>query len=187
MKNLCATFVLSGACFGLFNTGVLAQQNTVIELFTSQACPTCRPAEALIEKLADREDVLALAFHVDYWDYTGWADPFAKKAYSTRQQAYLQRVGVPFVTTPQFVVNGQPQLSDSSSEWVGQTLDSRTFALTGKPQISVRMVEQNVVQINIGPADLSIRSSVSLVRFTRSLSTRVTSGDNNGRELNNAN
>jgi len=103
-----------------------------------------------------------------------------------RLQAYLKRVGIPFVTTPQFVVNGQPQFSESSSVWIGQTPDSRTFSLTGQPEISVQMAENSVVQTNIGPANLSIRSSVSLVRYTRSLSTRVTSGDNNGRELKNA-
>ena len=61
---------------------------TVVELFTSQGCSSCPPAEAYLGELAERDDVVALEFHVDYWDYIGWKDRFAQSAFTDRQKAY---------------------------------------------------------------------------------------------------
>jgi hypothetical protein len=80
---------------------------TVIELFQSQGCSSCPPAEANVGAISDRPDVLALAFEVDYWDRLGWKDTFSKPAWTARQYAYARAMGRDGVYTPQVVVNGR--------------------------------------------------------------------------------
>ena len=86
-----------------------AAHPTVIELFQSQGCSSCPPAEANVGALSDRADVLALAFEVDYWDRLGWKDTFSKHAWTERQYAYAQAMGRDGVYTPQVVVNGRTE------------------------------------------------------------------------------
>src|SRR5260370_39772174 len=78
----------------------------VVQLFTSQGCSSCPPADALFGELSKRRDVLALGFHVDYWDYIGWKDPYASKLATKRQKQYAESFKLSFVYTPQMVVNG---------------------------------------------------------------------------------
>lgn len=78
----------------------------VLELYTSQGCASCPPADEMMLELAAREDVIALALHVDYWDYIGWPDTFGRRLFTERQQAYARRHGHSTIYTPQVVVNG---------------------------------------------------------------------------------
>jgi hypothetical protein len=78
----------------------------VVELFTSQGCNSCPPADVYLGDLAKRRDVLALAFHVDYWDYIGWKDPFGDAAWTARQRHYARSLKTSQVYTPQMVVDG---------------------------------------------------------------------------------
>ena len=82
----------------------------VVELFTSQGCSSCPPADAILHKLAQRDDVLPLAFHVDYWDYIGWKDRFADPAHTRRQKAYAAAAGRNMIYTPQMIVMGQEDI-----------------------------------------------------------------------------
>lgn len=93
----------------LVGSGGAAAQTSpvVVELFSSQGCSSCPPADAYLAELAKRDDVLPLALHVDYWDRLGWADTFAHKAFTERQYAYGQAFGNRSVWTPQFVVQGR--------------------------------------------------------------------------------
>ena len=98
------------AAFGLgclLAAPALAEGPVVVELFTSQGCSSCPPADALLGELAAREDVIALALHVDYWDYIGWADTFAQAAFTARQRGYGEAAGSTVVYTPQMVVGGR--------------------------------------------------------------------------------
>ena len=79
----------------------------MIELFQSQGCSSCPPAEANVAAISDRADVLALSFAVDYWDRLGWKDTFSKAAWTARQYAYARAMGSDGVYTPQVVVNGR--------------------------------------------------------------------------------
>lgn len=78
----------------------------VLELYTAQGCASCPPADAMMAELAMREDVIALALHVDYWDYIGWEDVFADPEHAERQKRYARRHGHSTIYTPQVVING---------------------------------------------------------------------------------
>src|SRR5215475_7900671 len=77
-----------------------------VELFTSQGCSSCPPSDAYLGRLARRPDIVALAFHVDYWDYIGWKDKFASRATTERQRAYARVLKQRYVYTPEMVVEG---------------------------------------------------------------------------------
>lgn len=102
------TFIASLALGLLALTAPVARADSpvVVELFTSQGCSACPPADALLSQLAEREDVIALALHVDYWDYIGWADTFASGQFTGRQHAYARAAGQRMIYTPQMIVGG---------------------------------------------------------------------------------
>lgn len=87
-------------------TAAQAESPVVVELYTSQGCSSCPPADAILADLAGRDDVIALALHVDYWDYIGWADTFAQPGFTARQQQYARAAGRRMVYTPQMIVGG---------------------------------------------------------------------------------
>lgn len=98
--------MICALAFGMAATPALADEPVVVELFTSQGCSSCPPADELLGQLADRDDVIALALHVDYWDYIGWADTFAQAAFTQRQHGYGRAAGSTVVYTPQMVIGG---------------------------------------------------------------------------------
>src|SRR5579885_1801861 len=100
----------------------VVDQPVVLELFTSQGCSSCQPADALLGKLAKRRDVLPLAFHVDYWDYIGWKDPFASPEATARQQRYKEALGNRFLYTPEMVIDGRADATGSDRASVSKLL-----------------------------------------------------------------
>jgi hypothetical protein len=100
-----------------------AADPVVVELFTSQGCSSCPEADAMLGKLAAREDVIALSLHVDYWDWIGWEDTFAHAAFSDRQRAYAAGWGSSMVYTPQFVVGGREQVAGASGMELAEAID----------------------------------------------------------------
>ncbi|MTH78582.1 DUF1223 domain-containing protein [Paracoccus aestuariivivens] len=90
--------------------GPIGHPPVVVELFTSQGCSSCPPADEMLNDLADRDDILALSWHVDYWDYLGWADDFARPEFTRRQQSYARAWGERGIYTPQMVVAGSDTL-----------------------------------------------------------------------------
>ena len=90
-----------------------AGQPVVVELYTSQGCSSCPPADELLTELATRDDVVALSLHVDYWDYLGWRDVFARHEFTERQKAYRDVAGERSVYTPQMVVHGDGRVVGS--------------------------------------------------------------------------
>ncbi|PRD43489.1 hypothetical protein C5748_12190 [Phyllobacterium phragmitis] len=90
----------------------------VVELFTSQGCNSCPPADALLSDLAKRKDVVALAFHVDYWDYLGWRDTLASPENTARQTAYRNALKGSMIYTPQVILNGRVQINGNNAEGI---------------------------------------------------------------------
>ena len=95
-----------------------AKPPVVVELFTAQGCASCGEANANLAKMAQREGVLALTFPVDYWDYLGWSDTFAKPEFTARQKAYVARLELREPYTPQVVVDGRAQAGGLQNEKV---------------------------------------------------------------------
>ena len=113
MQKSALTIALVAVCAFAASAPAASAQTSrrpvVVELFTSQGCSACVSANALLADLAERKDVLALTFPVDYWDYLGWSDTFAKPAFSARQRAYQKALGLRDVYTPQLVIDGAAQ------------------------------------------------------------------------------
>jgi hypothetical protein len=118
----CYNVPLTGAllgCLVLMSSPANADTRpVVVELFTSQSCSSCPPADALLGELARRGDVVALGFHISYWDGPGWKDPFSSQSSTDRQRAYARLFGLGQVYTPQMVVDGVHEMVGSDREQV---------------------------------------------------------------------
>jgi hypothetical protein len=99
-------------------------RQAVVELFTSQGCSSCPAADALLHRLADRDDIIALSFPVDYWDYLGWRDTLASPKFSERQRAYARSRGDGAIYTPQVVVNGLAHVNGSDEGQIGRAIET---------------------------------------------------------------
>ncbi len=157
----------------------------VVELFTSQGCSSCPPADALLDELADQPGLLALSFHVDYWDYIGWKDPFASPKHTQRQRDYASTLNLRYVYTPQIVVDGREDLVGSHRRAVAKAIEK---AAKRKPTVDVTLVAEDggKVTLSEGPAP-SGGATVYLVMFDDDHDTAVARGENGGRTIHNAN
>lgn len=143
-------------------------QPVVVELYTSQGCSSCPPADALFDQLVARDDVIALALHVDYWDYIGWRDTFGDRAYADRQRSYARAAGDPMIYTPQMVVNGVTGIVGTDSASLADLLQ-REAAQVG-PALDLQRKGDVVTIRAAGPIDLPAPVRVELVRY-RALET----------------
>jgi len=158
---------------------------TVVELFTSHSCAACPPADELLGDLAQRDDVLALGFHVDYWDYIGWKDPFGDPANTRRQEIYAERLGLPYVFTPQFVVDGTMYGSGHERREIRDYIERA--AARDKPWFDVELsyVDAREVSVRLPESDYTGEAEVLLVRYDEKHTTHVLRGENGGRQLTN--
>ena len=161
------------------SSGVLAAARpAVVELFTSQGCNSCPPADALLGELAERSDVLALSFHVDYWDKFGWRDRFALPAAKQRQFAYVRHFGQDWVYTPEMVIDGHVDVLGADRKALQQQLAPPR---SGVPvHIAVQGKQLNV---SIEAAPGSPASDVLLIGYQPSAVTAIAVGENAGRDL----
>ncbi|PWJ18018.1 DUF1223 domain-containing protein [Jannaschia seohaensis] len=119
---------LATAAFAALLPLSAAADPVVVELYTSQGCSSCPPADEMLGELTAHEDVIALSLHVDYWDWIGWEDTFGKAAHSERQRAYASAVGSSVVYTPQFVVGGADQVAGPSGMKLAQLIEAHRGA-----------------------------------------------------------
>lgn len=157
-----------------------SQQTMLLELYTSEGCSSCPPAEKWLAQLKHDprlwREIVPLAYHVDYWNYLGWRDLFSKKRWSTRQRQYRQTGGVSSVYTPAFVINGR--------EWKGW-FESRRLPVSDVQagKLVVDVLDESV-SAEYYPADKDIdgwQLHVALLGF--GIETTVTAGENAGKDL----
>lgn len=158
-----------------------AKSPVVLELYTAQGCASCGEANAYVAKLADKPGVLALTFPVDYWDYLGWADTFAKPEFTDRQKAYVARLALREPYTPQVVVDGAAQTSGAKAPRIDQLLAAAAKARKKPPQIRF----SGAAKVSVGAAEPPKGGGeVWLVRYDpREQEVAVKSGDNRGQTI----
>ncbi|MFT6024784.1 MAG: hypothetical protein ACI9PY_002916 [Ascidiaceihabitans sp.] len=178
MKRLLSS---TAAAFFAIAAPVWADSPVVIELFTSQGCSSCPPADAMLHELAKRDDVIALALHVDYWDYIGWKDEFAKPAYSKRQREYAIAGHRRSVYTPQMVINGRTDVVGAKAMQLSEAVAKH--AANPSP-MDVKLVRSgDSLRINAVANGAEGPFVVNLVRYTPLSETRITRGENAGHTL----
>ena len=150
----------------------------VVELFTSQGCSSCPPADALLTSLSERDDVVALAYHVDYWDYIGWEDTFGDKGFSDRQRGYAKSWGSSRIFTPQMVINGAEGVVGSRRDEVQDALTSAQLPLSLSLGVHGDMLKLQV------PADATLDdASIWLVRYLDRAEVVIEQGENAGKSM----
>ena len=150
----------------------------VVELFTSQGCSSCPPADALLTGLSEQDDVIALAYHVDYWDYVGWKDTFANAAFSDRQRAYADSWGSSRIYTPQMVVNGQKGVVGSRRNEVMSALDGSSLPLG----VDIARAD-DMLNISIAPDAALGNAVVWMVTYLDRADVAIDTGENAGKSM----
>lgn len=166
-----------------------AAKPVLLELFTSEGCSSCPPADALLQKLdkdqpLDGVELIVLSEHVDYWNHGGWKDPYSSRAISERQEAYARQLGTEDIYTPQLVVDG-------TREVVGSNWPKAKGAILRsieRPKLPVilslqRTGEREQLHIEVPPSGDVPRGDVYLALATDRAPARVAQGENAGREL----
>ncbi len=161
------------------------RQPVLVELFTSEGCSSCPPADrnlVFLEKQQPvaRAEIITLAFHVDYWDRLGWKDRFSSPLYSRRQQIYTQVLNLESNYTPQMVVDGRTQFVGSDSGKASNAI--LKSAETAKASIEVA-VEQDHLKVKITNAPIHGEATVYAAIAEDGISTRVERGENSGKTL----
>ncbi|HYL34092.1 MAG TPA: DUF1223 domain-containing protein [Stellaceae bacterium] len=167
---------------------VLAASNpapVVVELFTSQGCSSCMPADAYFGELAKRPDVIALGFHVDYWNYIGWTDPFAKPWASKRQREYQDSLETRFVYTPQVVVDGAAEAVGSDDEKCDALIDAAKTKAEPRPTLALHWRDDGALAVDVGAGESPAGQPATLwlVGYDSEHTTQVLRGENEGHTL----
>jgi len=163
-----------------------ARSPVVVELFTSQGCPACPPAEAYLRDLAERDDVIALEYHIDYYDYAGWKDPFGRADHTERWRSYARSLGARYEYTPFMVVGGVSHMVGSKRRQAETRIRVVQSDAAEAPRLTVenRGAEAVIKVDGSGPAGMY---DIIMVVYDREHRTMVTSGENRGKTLIEAN
>lgn len=176
--------------------GLLAARGTLagdkagpwaVELFTSQGCSSCPPADQMLGKLARRPDIVALSFHINYWDYIGWKDRFATKATTERQKTYARTLKQRYVYTPEMVVDGrvhEPGINDTQVERL--LGEARRQSGPRTTPVLKRMADGSL-RIWLAAAKLAAPADVTVFVYDRRHTTPIERGENKDRRIENFN
>lgn len=161
--------------------GDVAKPAGVVELFTSQGCSSCPPADAALKTLIDDGKVVALSYHVDYWNYLGWTDTLASKDNTARQYAYAKMFGRSGVYTPQAVLNGRDHINGADIDGINNRLSAMKSSGKGLAVPVDASVRKDEIDIKIG-AGMG-KANVVVVYFNRQKLVDVKKGENSGRKI----
>ncbi|MDP3658666.1 thioredoxin family protein [Phenylobacterium sp.] len=166
---------------GVSPAAAWARPPVVVELYTAQGCASCAAANAYVGKLAEKPGVLPLTFSVDYWDYLGWPDSFARPEFALRQQAYVKRLDLREPYTPQVVIDGRVQAGGQQTERIDKLLREAASAPLHSPDM--RFIGRARVDVGQGRAPRG-GGEVWLIRYDRrEQDVEVTKGDSRGQTV----
>lgn len=187
------TLLAAAGLAGTLGTGpALAQSASsddfrgVVELFTSQGCSSCPPADDVLARLSDERGIVALSYNVDYWDYIGWKDQLATRQNTERQRSYAKAFRTSSVYTPQIVVNGTGDFIGSHHKEISQALDESPFA-TGADalaRVAMDVVDETLqVRAKLLSPVAEHPPILVLVTYQDRIETPVLKGENSGHHI----
>jgi hypothetical protein len=161
---------------------VVSDQPVVVELFTSQGCSSCPPADELLGRLSTHRGVIALGFHVDYWDYIGWKDAYGSPAFTARQKDYARAAGDRTIYTPQMILQGTDRVVGFKPNEVAGLI--REYQAT-PPAARVTMARSGDTLTIKATADrrFNAPAQIELVRYLPVRRVKITRGENAGRTM----
>jgi hypothetical protein len=179
----CVTFTVAAGAAVLVLPGsvtALADPKAVVELFTSQGCSSCPPADRFVAELSRRDDVVAVTLPVDYWDYLGWKDTLGRHEHTKRQYAYAEAHGNGKVFTPQIVVNGRESFVGGNREAVEAAIRAAELPL----DIDIaRNGEAIDITVEAMPTPAPRTTTVRLVTYDQAEDVTIERGENRGRTI----
>jgi hypothetical protein len=163
----------------------------VLELFTSEGCSSCPPADRLLQSLDEKQpfpnaDLVVLSEHVDYWNGDGWVDPYSSRLFSARQRWYAEQFGLASVYTPQLVVDGQRETVGSNAVEIRNAVEAATRSAKVTLTLSNAVRDTNRIKFHLTSTDLPHTDSGATVYVAlaeNKVQSRVASGENGGRSL----
>ena len=175
---------VSAAC-GLWLAAVApvaAEEVVIVELYTSQGCSACPPADEFVAMLASNPRLLPLALHVDYWDYIGWADKFAQPKFTDRQRAYASAAGSRTIYTPQLIIGGLDRIEGYAPEETAKKLKAHLAQSPAVRLTTRRVGDELVIRAEaVPPLDAPVR--VQLVRYIPEETVTIERGENAGKTI----
>ena len=177
-----ATLALAAPAFAEGPGGSAVRQPVVVELYTSQGCASCPPADEFLAELAAHEEVIALALHVDYWDYIGWEDSFAHAAFTERQKSYARAAKSRMIYTPQMIVGGVDRVEGHTPDAVVKAI-GKHLALERPVQLTLERRGDQVVIRAVAEPPLTASAQVQLVRYTPEAVVEIERGENAGKTV----
>ncbi len=155
----------------------------IVELFTSQGCSSCPPADAFLETLKSKPGIVALSYHVDYWDYLGWRDTLGSPEYSQRQYDYAKSRGDMNVYTPQMIINGRTHFVGSQTSKVSAGI-AEAHTSNGAPWVDITMSENKTdIMIDFAAGAPTQKATLWLMAFAPSISSEIKKGENAGKTI----
>lgn len=156
-----------------------AEPGVVVELYTSQGCSSCPPADDMFARLAAQPGVIALALHVDYWDYIGWEDSFADAGFTKRQKAYAHAAGSKMIYTPQIIVGGRDRVEGNQPTAVARALDAQLGLASRVTLTAERRGDMVIIRAEADPP-LTAPARVDVVRYVDRAEVAIERGENAG-------
>jgi hypothetical protein len=181
-NNFRLVLLASSLSVGFMAAAGAESRPVVLELFTSEGCSSCPPAEVILNELAQRPDVLPLSFHVDYWDDLGWRDHYSLASATERQRGYARTLRRSSVYTPQAIIDGSRDIVASQRAAVMQAVSGRRDGVATSVFVS-----SETIQIRVGAGSEAAIADVLLVGYLREATTPIGRGENSGRTLKESN
>ncbi|MEO0371199.1 MAG: DUF1223 domain-containing protein [Pseudomonadota bacterium] len=178
--------LLFAAALSVATAAQAEDRPVLVELFTSQGCSSCPPADAFLHELADRDNVIALAMHVDYWDYIGWKDSFAQPDFTARQRAYARLGNRKMVYTPQMVINGRDHVVGSNPKDTDRMIAAH-HQLPIEVDLSASRDGDSITVTGQAVSNDAVTANVYVVRYQPEASVDILRGENAGRTISYAN